>query len=337
MQVLEQVGNNQVFGPESPGWQPARYLGTYDAGVTYAYGDAVRALVGGDVFHTSQWKLYISLIPNNTGNDPVVDDGSHWHDTIADGHPVVVAGIANPMTDGFLPLIMHLTQNATGGTFGPGFLIQYNAPLAGVQSVIAAQDPKGVLITGTDAHDFTVTDHVEFYGDGGSSPFSYNHLTGGTVNVDVIQHPVRGGFWMPVGSVYYCTDPNALAIYHQRDDHILPENPEIRVARAGNAGIDGGVTVRSVTPNGAPASIVDMAYAAGAQGQAEVLLQAITDVNGVAIDLKTLNGHRTIKLGLPDASGYDLDTDILNTNPADVTPEQIYMALVKLGLAKVGT
>lgn len=112
-------------------WNPAAYQGTYAAGTTYAYGDAVRALDGPD------WKLYISLIDSNTGHNPVGDTG-HWADTVALAAPVVVRGSADPNTDGEQSRITYYTQGATGGTFDLGLAtgIAFSASVGTIQTAL---------------------------------------------------------------------------------------------------------------------------------------------------------------------------------------------------------
>lgn len=176
-------------------WRPSHFVGSYGAGTTYEYGDAVRALDGSD------WKIYVSLIAANLAHNPVGDATGSWQDVVADGLPVIVEGAENPNTFGEQNRITHYTQDATGGSFDLGTAtgIAWDAAQATIQTALDGAYGADKTFVNGDAADFT----VEYYLDGTPMVLDDTNLTGGglTLQVDT-QDLVVGGFIAANASQY---------------------------------------------------------------------------------------------------------------------------------------
>jgi hypothetical protein len=188
-------------------WRPAHYVGTYDAGTTYIYGDAVRANDSGT------WKLYVSIVGSNLAHNPVGDSDVHWFDIVNSARPIVAEGTANPNLVGEQTRITHYTQNATGGTFalGSAATIAWDALEAAIQAALVNEYTDGGPVVTGDAADFTVEYN---FADLSSLDLDDANLTGGglTLQADT-QAQIVGGFVSSGASLYISQDSSQPALY----------------------------------------------------------------------------------------------------------------------------
>ena len=239
-------------------WTPAHFVGTWAIGTTYEYGEAVRADDAGT------WKLYISLMSSNVGNDPV-GDATHWMDTVASGLFVVVDGQANPNTEGEQDRITHYTQDATGGTFdlGDATGIAWNGISSDIQSALDLAYGTGKQTVTGDAADFT----VEYYfNDLSSLDFDATNLTGGglTLQTDT-QAQIVGGFTSAAGALFLEVDNYAhIWTWNDDDQFWRTEGGDADIVSSRDElPIDGGI---SATRQGSGSGSVDFSVAINRSG-----------------------------------------------------------------------
>lgn len=348
-------------GGGSAGYIPINeFVGTYSNVTTYAVREGVRALDGSD------WKLYISLVDGNIGNDPVTDSGVNWLDVRDDAHPVIIEGTLNPNSFDEQSRITHYTHNATGGTFKLGDTsdIDWDASEATIQSALDAEYGLDKLIVIGDAADFT----IQYYGD--ALVFDDTDLTGGglTLQSDT-QELVVGGFLAYKGSAYMQHNGDIPSIWHFNEDTLSWQdvitlttttsrdfdldgqlilerggngdgdaNLQMNAARIdnGNGSAEGGINVERSGAGEGDAFINNSATVASpaigfarASANVEHYTGGVIEFGGLADDTGAY-----LRAGNPSTMGNGekgFNINDLATNPNLATPEEIYRAFVDSG------